>query len=133
MSKINEQSPFFGYAGSKQLTDKKLLRDVFVKGNEGRAGMTAIIIKPDRRFDGKKLFQHVLDHLPSYARPLFVRIQETMEVTGTLKQLKFRLVESGFNPSMITEAVYFLDYTGKCYVPLTNSMYNSIVSGQQKL
>uniref|UniRef100_A0A8C9TR33 long-chain-fatty-acid--CoA ligase n=2 Tax=Scleropages formosus TaxID=113540 RepID=A0A8C9TR33_SCLFO len=195
LSKINEQSPFFGYAGSKQLTDKKLLRDVFVKGdvyfntgdlmvedtdgfisfkdrigdtfrwkgenvgttevaealelvdfiqeanvygveipgNEGRAGMTAIIIKPDRRFDGKKLFQHVLDHLPSYARPLFVRIQETMEVTGTLKQLKFRLVESGFNPSMITEAVYFLDYTGKCYVPLTNSMYNSIVSGQQKL
>lgn len=33
LSKINSQSPFFGYAGSKQLTEKKILRDVFVKGD----------------------------------------------------------------------------------------------------
>lgn len=26
-------SPFFGYAGSKSLTEKKLLRDVFKKGD----------------------------------------------------------------------------------------------------
>lgn len=33
LSKINSQSPFFGYAGSKQLTEKKLMRDVFKKGD----------------------------------------------------------------------------------------------------
>nr|AAI22421.1 Solute carrier family 27 (fatty acid transporter), member 6 [Danio rerio] len=33
LSKICSQSPFFGYAGSKQLTEKKILRDVFVKGD----------------------------------------------------------------------------------------------------
>ena len=33
MSKIGASSPFFGYAGSKQLTEKKLMRNVFVKGD----------------------------------------------------------------------------------------------------
>lgn len=33
LCKINSQSPFFGYAGSKQLTEKKVMRDVFKKGD----------------------------------------------------------------------------------------------------
>ncbi|XP_013870596.1 long-chain fatty acid transport protein 6 [Austrofundulus limnaeus] len=33
LSKVCATSPFFGYAGSKQLTEKKLMRDVFVKGD----------------------------------------------------------------------------------------------------
>ncbi|KAM4528358.1 long-chain fatty acid transport protein 6 isoform 2-T2 [Odontesthes bonariensis] len=33
LSKVNSISPFFGYAGSKQLTQKKLMRNVFVKGD----------------------------------------------------------------------------------------------------
>lgn len=33
LSKVSAISPFFGYAGSKQLTEKKLMRNVFVKGD----------------------------------------------------------------------------------------------------
>lgn len=33
LSKVSALSPFFGYAGSKQLTEKKLMRNVFVKGD----------------------------------------------------------------------------------------------------
>lgn len=33
LSKVSALTPFFGYAGSKQLTEKKLLRNVFVKGD----------------------------------------------------------------------------------------------------
>ncbi|TSK16123.1 Long-chain fatty acid transport protein 6 [Bagarius yarrelli] len=195
LCRINSQSPFFGYAGSKQLTEKKLIRDVFKKGDiyfntgdlmaedqenfisfkdrvgdtfrwkgenvattevaevlglldfiqevnvygvevpghEGRAGMAAFIIKPDCVFDGKKMFEIVMAHLPAYARPLFIRIQESMEMTGTFKQLKFCLVKSGFNPATISDLLYYLDYTEKCYLPLTDSIYTSIVSGQRKL
>ncbi|KAG7476501.1 hypothetical protein MATL_G00083560 [Megalops atlanticus] len=195
VSKISTQSPFFGYAGSKQQTEKKLLRDVFVKGdmyfntgdlmaedeedfisfkdrvgdtfrwkgenvattevteilglvdfiqeanvygvevpgNEGRAGMAAVIVRPGFEFDGKKLFDHVLRDLPSYARPLFIRIQESMEMTGTFKQQKFGLVKSGFNPSTISDPLYFLDNAEKCYVPLSGDVYDSIVNGQRKL
>lgn len=33
LSKVSALSPFFGYAGSKQLTEKKLMRNVFGKGD----------------------------------------------------------------------------------------------------
>lgn len=33
LAKVSALSPFFGYAGNKQLTEKKLLRNVFVKGD----------------------------------------------------------------------------------------------------
>lgn len=195
LSKICSQSPFFGYAGSKQLTEKKILRDVFVKGdayfntgdlmaedennfisfkdrvgdtfrwkgenvattevteilglvdfiqeasvygvqvpgNEGRAGMAAVIVRPECTFDGKKLFDLVVRELPSYARPFFIRLQESIETTSTFKHQKFGLVESGFNPSTISDPLYFLDYTEKSYIPLTSSIYASISNGQKKV
>lgn len=33
LSKVSALSPFFGYAGSKVLTEKKLMRNVFAKGD----------------------------------------------------------------------------------------------------
>lgn len=195
LSKVSALSPFFGYAGSKQLTEKKLMRNVFVKGDayfntgdlmaedqegficfrdrvgdtfrwkgenvattevtetlglvdfiqevnvygveisghEGRAGMAAMIIRPGLTFDGKKLFEHAMRDLPAYARPLFIRLQEVMEITSTFKQQKFQLVQSGFNPSTISEPLYVLDYQQKSYIPLTDLIYQSIITGERKL
>lgn len=195
LSKVNATSPFFGYAGSKHLTEKKLMRNVFVKGdayfntgdlmaedqdgfisfkdrvgdtyrwkgenvattevteilglvdfiqeanvygveipgNEGRAGMAAIIVRPDCVFDGEKLFHHAVKDLPPYARPLFIRVQESMEMTGTFKQQKFRLVEAGFKPSTISDHLFVLDYPKKSYIPLTETIYQSILSRERKL
>lgn len=56
-----------------------------------------------------------------------------MEMTGTFKQQKFNLVKDGFNPSTISDRLYFLDFTKKSYSPLTDSVYESITSGQLKL
>ncbi|KAM8872969.1 long-chain fatty acid transport protein 6 [Synchiropus picturatus] len=195
LSKVSALSPFFGYAGSKQLTEKKLIRNVFVKGDayfntgdlmaedhegficfrdrvgdtfrwkgenvattevtetlglvdfiqeanvygvqvpghEGRAGMAAMIVRSGFKFDGKKLFEHVERDLPSYARPLFIRLQETMEMTSTFKQQKFQLVQSGFNPSTISDPLFVLNYPQQSYIPLTDSVYRSIISGECKL
>lgn len=195
LSKVSALSPFFGYAGSKQLTEKKLMRNVFVKGDayfntgdlmsedqegficfrdrvgdtfrwkgenvattevteilgqvdfiqevnvygveipghEGRAGMAAMIVRPGFTFDGKKLFDHVMKELPAYARPLFIRIQEVMEMTSTFKQQKFQLVQSGFNPSTISEPLLVLDAQQQVYAPLTEKIYQSIISGDRKL
>lgn len=44
-------------------------------GQEGRAGMAAVITRPGSSFDGKKLFEHAMSDLPVYARPLFIRLQ----------------------------------------------------------
>lgn len=44
-------------------------------GHEGRIGMAAVTLKKDAKFDGRRMYQHVVSYLPSYARPRFIRIQ----------------------------------------------------------
>ncbi|XP_012657237.1 very long-chain acyl-CoA synthetase [Otolemur garnettii] len=102
-------------------------------GHEGRIGMASIKMKENQQFDGKKLFQHIADYLPAYARPRFLRIQDTIEITGTFKHRKVTLVEEGFNPTAVKDALYFLDDTAKMYVPMTEDIYNAISAKTLKL
>lgn len=104
-----------------------------VPGHEGRIGMASIKLKEDCEFEGKKLFKHVADYLPSYARPRFLRIQDTIEITGTFKHRKVTLVEEGFNPAVIKDALYFLDEKAEMYVPMTEDIYNAVNGGTLKL
>lgn len=154
ISPNTKQAPFVGYAGNKELSESKLLRNVFVNGdeyfstgdmmildnddfvyfadrvgdtfrwkgenvattevaslistldyiqeanvygvtvpeNEGRAGMAALRLKPGCVLDRKDMYKHVVTNLPSYARPLFLRIQDNINVTSTYKYLKTQMV-----------------------------------------
>uniref|UniRef100_H0WQC1 Long-chain-fatty-acid--CoA ligase n=1 Tax=Otolemur garnettii TaxID=30611 RepID=H0WQC1_OTOGA len=105
----------------------------FGPSHEGRIGMASIKMKENQQFDGKKLFQHIADYLPAYARPRFLRIQDTIEITGTFKHRKVTLVEEGFNPTAVKDALYFLDDTAKMYVPMTEDIYNAISAKTLKL
>jgi hypothetical protein len=51
--------------------------------------MASIKLKENHEFDGKKLFQHIVDYLPSYARPRFLRIQ-----VGHLAKFSFLLFKA---------------------------------------
>ncbi|XP_066244395.1 long-chain fatty acid transport protein 2 [Saccopteryx leptura] len=106
---------------------------VSVPGHEGRIGMASIKIKEDCEFDGKKIFKHIAEYLPSYARPRFLRIQDTVEITGTFKYRRVNLVEEGFNPAVVKDALYFLDDKEKMYVPMTEDIYNAINAEALKL
>ncbi|XP_045679120.1 very long-chain acyl-CoA synthetase [Phyllostomus hastatus] len=106
---------------------------VTVPGQEGRIGMASIKMKEDYEFDGKKIFKHVADCLPTYARPYFLRIQDTIEVTVTFKHRKMNLMKEGFNPAVVKDALYFLDEKAKMYVPMTEDIYNAISAGTLKL
>lgn len=63
----------------------------------------------------------------------FSLLQEKMEMTGTFKQQKFQLVDEGFNPSTITDPLYFLDNSKKAYVLLTKELHEMILSGKMRL
>jgi fatty-acyl-CoA synthase len=67
---------------------------VEVAGNEGRAGMAAITTIEGFAFDA--LAQHVKQHLPSYARPVFVRLCYSLDTTGTFKLAKSRFAAEGY-------------------------------------
>ncbi|XP_071384834.1 long-chain fatty acid transport protein 2-like isoform X2 [Centroberyx affinis] len=106
---------------------------VQVPGHEGRIGMAAVTIKEDAQFDGSNIYSHVVSYLPSYARPRFIRIQNAVEVTGTFKQMKVKLVEEGFDPGCVQDPLYILDDREKSYMPVTAQIYGSITSGTMKL
>jgi len=101
---------------------------VRVPGKEGRAGMAALII--DKSFDLAAFHAHVVRHLPDYARPLFVRIRNEIEVTGTFKQKKVELVAHGFDPSQTGDTIYFNDPHAQAFKRLDPGLYQEIVSGR---
>ncbi|KAL6097282.1 slc27a6 [Pungitius sinensis] len=106
---------------------------VTIPGHEGRAGMAAIVLRPDHKFDGPTLYEHLLKTLPAYAWPWFLRVQTSLDVTETFKQQKGKLVQEGFNPEVSKDLLYFLDVSQKDYVPLTSCVYRDIVTGKIKL
>ena len=55
---------------------------VEVPGNEGRAGMAAIH-DPEGEIDLQQLASGVKEKLPSYSRPMFLRLVDQLEMTGT--------------------------------------------------
>lgn len=106
---------------------------VAVPGHEGRIGMASVRLADGHEFIGERVYRHVVDYLPNYARPRFVRIQDTIEITGTFKHRKVQLAQEGFNPAEIKDILYFLDDKEKSYVPLTMDIYNAICNNSLKL
>jgi len=105
---------------------------VEIPGTEGRAGMAAIP-DPDRRVDLAKLYAGMVDKLPTYARPIFLRFVEEIDVTGTFKMKKRDLQLEGFNPFIMREEdVYMVDNASKTYNLITQEIYNNIVNGNMR-
>ncbi|KAM3626167.1 uncharacterized protein V6R79_023975 [Siganus canaliculatus] len=105
---------------------------VKVPGHEGRIGMAAVTLKENMNFDGNAAHQHVKNCLPSYARPRFIRIQDSMALTGTFKQMKVKLADEGFNPAVIKDRLFFLE-DKQGYIPMTQDIFDSIANGKTKL
>lgn len=61
----------------------KIIYFLKIRGQEGRAGMAAIL-DPDNSLDLTHLAKEITKVLPSYARPIFIRILRKMDMTGLL-------------------------------------------------
>ncbi len=102
---------------------------VTIPGADGRAGMATLVIGPG--FDLKLLHARLTALLPSYARPLFLRISAEIEATETFKQKKALLAHEGFDPGEIEDQLYFDD--GTSYVPLDAGLFAKISAGEIRL
>jgi fatty-acyl-CoA synthase len=103
---------------------------VKVEGQDGRAGMASLVVGPE--FDIKTLSALVDEALPAYARPVFIRLQPEMEITGTFKYRKLDLVAEGFDPGQIRLPLFYKD-PAKGYVKLTKAGYGKIITGVTRL
>uniref|UniRef100_A0A8C9X7X0 Very long-chain fatty acid transport protein n=1 Tax=Sander lucioperca TaxID=283035 RepID=A0A8C9X7X0_SANLU len=105
---------------------------VEVPGAEGKAGMAAIA-DPSHSTDLEKLVKDMEKALPPYARPVFLRFLLEVNKTGTFKFQKTDLRRDSFNPSAVSDRLYFMDSRRGCYVQLDEDLYRSILSGKHKL
>ena len=80
---------------------------VEIPGQEGRCGMAAIA-KADLA-DPRPITRPILDELPPYARPLFIRLVDQIDHTGSFKAKKTRLVEEAYNIGTYKDTVYYLN------------------------
>nr|CAH7739236.1 unnamed protein product [Callosobruchus chinensis] len=104
---------------------------VELRGQEGRAGMAAIL-DPEEKVDLAKLAEGVKKSLPTYARPIFVRVLRKIDLTGTYKLKKNDLQSEGFDPRKISDHIYYLSSSGS-YEILSPEIYDKINEGVIRL
>jgi len=104
---------------------------VEIPGYDGRAGMAAIVSEKD--IDMAALRQHIAAGLPHYAQPVFIRLSQESDTTGTFKFKKTNLVKAGFNPANISDPLYVHNEKQGGYDALTEDVYQAILSGEIRL
>ena len=100
---------------------------VSVPGADGRAGTAALVVNAD--FELAAFRAEVASRLPPYARPVFLRILATLEATSTFKPRKQDLMQAGFDPSRMTDPLYFDDARAQRYVPVDAALHAAIADG----
>ncbi len=99
---------------------------VEVTGCEGRAGMAALSLVGD--FDSDEFSAFVRKHLPSYQRPLFVRLLgDRVRTTGTFKQRVGSYRDEGFDLLTVNDAI-FVSSKGS-YSKLDSDLHGQILEG----
>ncbi|HVN02203.1 MAG TPA: long-chain-acyl-CoA synthetase [Caulobacteraceae bacterium] len=100
---------------------------VSVPGAPGKAGMAAVVA--DAAFDLAELRAQLAGRLPDYARPVFVRIVEGLELTETFKLKKQGMAAEGWD----APGVYVDDRAAGAYAPLDAATAARIRAGEHRL
>lgn len=99
---------------------------VEIPGTDGRAGMVALTLKNINDFD-ERAFSHLLhEKLPSYAVPLFIRIREQEEITGTFKYRKVELKKEHYDLDLVEEPIFVMLPEQSHFVRLDASIADQI-------
>lgn len=98
---------------------------VEVPNSEGRAGMVCIL-DSEKTLDMKVLASNLKNALPSYAKPLFIRLLEKMDMTGTCKLKKLDLQKEGYDPKVVSDKIYYMNNKSGEYELLTVELFDKI-------
>jgi len=104
---------------------------VAVPGADGRAGMAMLVT--DHELDLAALRTHLINRLPAYAVPLFLRIRNDIEVTATFKYTKNVFVREAYDPVLISDVIYFNDKEHQAFVRLDKELHDRIQGGEVRL
>jgi len=104
---------------------------VEIPGADGRAGMAALTLEEGvDALDLEGFSEYVNRELPSYARPIFLRIEPEIDVTGTFKMVKGKLREEGYDLDRVSDPLYVMKPGNERYEPLDREFADSIARGE---
>jgi acyl-CoA synthetase (AMP-forming)/AMP-acid ligase II len=106
---------------------------VQIAGTEGRAGMVSLVLEDGAAFDPAAFRNYVDSTLPVYARPVFIRLRESLEATSTFKIKKTSLQKEGYDPSMVSDPLYFRRPDSGEYVPISKELYRDLATRKLRL
>jgi acyl-CoA synthetase (AMP-forming)/AMP-acid ligase II len=107
---------------------------VSIPNTEGRAGMAAINLKPSLKFEIADFSQFILDVLPSYSIPVFIRIcEDDLEITGPYKIKKTNLRREAYDIELISDNIFLWNQQDRKYIFLDNDIYHELINGQFKI
>ncbi|MDN5622361.1 long-chain-acyl-CoA synthetase [Acinetobacter guillouiae] len=102
---------------------------VEIPNTNGRAGMAAITLHDGEELTEQDLSQLAAEfkkNLPAYAVPVFLRIQQIVETTGTFKYQKNKLKEQAFNPEKTSDRLLVLLPSANAYCDVTAEVFANI-------
>ena len=103
---------------------------VEVPNTEGRAGMATLTLSEGQEsLDLDRFSEFVMTNLSHFARPVFVRVQSEMDVTGTMKLVKTDLRKEGYDLNQVSDPLYVLKPRSERYEPLVEEFLSSIQQG----
>jgi citronellyl-CoA synthetase len=103
---------------------------VEIPNTNGRAGMASIRLTENVQFDPIEFFQHLNKQLPAFSVPVFLRISQQMETTGTFKYKKTDLKKAGFDLAKVTDPVWVCLPNERCYQLMDDSLQKSVEKGE---
>lgn len=103
---------------------------VEIPGTDGRAGMAAIVFRDGvslANVDLDSVSAHVRDNLPSYARPIFIRVLKELPTTTTHKLQKNDLREQAYHLDKVEDELLVSRPGDQAYVRLDTDFYDKIL------
>ncbi|HEC40098.1 MAG TPA: long-chain-acyl-CoA synthetase, partial [bacterium] len=99
---------------------------------EGKAGMASLMVESASKIDIDSISRFVSDSLPKYSVPVFLRIRETLALTGSYKITKVGLKREEYDVEKITDPLYCWDASNKIYIPFNSDLYEQLKAGKLK-
>ena len=113
------------------MVEEAIVYGVEIPGTNGKAGMVTLVPREnDHLFNAQALFAYLQDNLPGYAIPVFLRVTQAIEKTGTFKYRKVDIQKVGYSLRSQDEEVYARLPKTSGYTLLTPELVADIEAGR---
>lgn len=117
--------------------DEVVVYGVSIPNYDGKIGMAAITLKPHvsiKDISWNSFNVSFLKHLPTYSRPVFIRIKKQLQMTSTFKYQKNDLIKESYDPTKLLsdECLFFYNTKEEDFRELDKNLYMQILNGNVK-